>query len=162
MFYYAFTIRCMNFKKHLPTLEDFVFIIKSFKEKYTHADVRYHLEVVQKLNGNHNVHIHGIIFAKKSMVIRQLKSVLPEGYCVTDFGSVRHMRAWNLYITKTNQRQQKKLLSKLINEVFEEEVLGVQQSLRVNVVNPAISERGYESDPIPQQYKYPQFDIRNI
>jgi len=100
MYYYAFTIRCMNFITHRPTLQDFTRMVQAYKTKYTWTDIRFHLEIVEKQNGNHNVHIHGMISSPKKLSDRMLKSVIDEGYCVTDHDFVKSKAAWTTYITK--------------------------------------------------------------
>lgn len=105
MYYYAFTVRCMNFEKYQPTLSDFKAMMTAYKKKYTWTDIRYHLEVVEKLNGNHNVHIHGMVSTPKKVVRKMLDSVLPEGYVCTDHSSVRSKTAWIAYITQSQDSE---------------------------------------------------------
>lgn len=101
MYYYAFTIRCMSFIRTLPTYETFNSMITHFKTKYTWTDVRHHLEIVEKKNGNHNVHIHGMISTPRKLSRRMMESVLKDGYVLTNFGFVNSKGAWTCYITKS-------------------------------------------------------------
>lgn len=100
MYYYAGTIRKLT--KGLPTTEQLDQIIIDLKKKYTHLDVRYNLELKEKLNGNHNIHIHFMICTPKKIVRQMILSILPKGYNVwLDF--VKSKRAWVAYITKQDQ-----------------------------------------------------------
>lgn len=104
MHYYAGTIRKLS--RGLPRSEEFDSIIADFKKKYTHIDVRYHLEMVEKINGNHNVHIHLMLKSPKAVNYRMLNSVCPKGYsswCKSINNGKAGQYAWNAYITKEDQ-----------------------------------------------------------
>lgn len=101
MYYYAGTIRKLT--TGLPTTQDLDKIISDLKKKYVHLDIRYNLEMVYKMNGNHNIHVHFMICTPKKIVRQMILSVLPKGYNVwLEF--VKSQQAWIAYITKCEQR----------------------------------------------------------
>lgn len=100
MYYYAGTIRKLS--GSLPTPEDLDEIVIRLKQKYTHIDVRYNLEIVEKLNGNHNVHIHYMLKSQRKVMYKMIKSILPPTYGLWhEF--VKSKQAWLAYITKADQ-----------------------------------------------------------
>lgn len=99
-YYYAGTIRKLT--RGLPTAQDYDDIIVRLKHKYYHLDIRYHFEIVNKLNGNHNIHIHFMISSTKKIHRAMILSVLPSGYNVW-VEHAKSVHAWNAYITKMNQ-----------------------------------------------------------
>lgn len=98
--YYAATIRKLTCG--LPRSEEYDNIIDAIKKKYTHLDIRYNLEMVYKINGNHNVHTHLMIKSPKPIHGRMLLSVIPKGYRLY-LEPCKSELAWTAYITKEDQ-----------------------------------------------------------
>lgn len=118
MYYYAFTIRCMSFIRLKPTYSLFESIIEKFKAKYNWVTVEWNLEVKQKKNGNHNVHVHGMVSTPKKVIKRMLESVTDQGYTVTQFEYVKSQSAWKAYRTKGSHEMHLETLASLLEEMF--------------------------------------------
>lgn len=118
MYYYAFTIRCMSFIRLKPTYGVFESIIGSFTSKYSWITADWNLEVKEKKNGNHNVHVHGMLSTPKKVVKRMLESVTESGYTVTQFEYVKSQSAWKAYRTKESHLMHKETLASLLDEML--------------------------------------------
>ena len=138
--YYAATIRKLTCG--LPRSEEYDAIIAALKKKYTHIDVRYNIEMVYKMNGNHNVHAHLLMKSPKPVNYRMLNSVCPAGYnswCHT-INNKGGALAWNAYISKENQEDVRAQIAYYHEEPDEQ------------------SEEVIEEQAMPT---YPELDIRN-
>ena len=98
--HYALTMRFLD---HMPLASEYDDLIKKVKEAMPHLDIRYHLEIVYKLNGNHNIHLHGMIKTDKYLSYKKLRNLCPEKFHMF-IEPIRSKSAWNTYITKEDQR----------------------------------------------------------
>lgn len=100
MYYYAFTSRLLtgSIKDKVTSPESWIVEIR---KKYPHLDIRYHYEYVlnSQREGNHNVHIHGMISTPRKVLYKLIHPGPNYHFWIE---AVKTVAAWNVYITKNN------------------------------------------------------------
>lgn len=97
MYYYAITIR----KLSNPKPEDYTEYLNAIDHKFPQAHVEVHYEVTPKSNGNHNVHMHGVIKTPHYLPFKAFNQIFPKKGWSTDIQKMYSV-GWKAYITKQN------------------------------------------------------------
>lgn len=122
MYYYAFTLRPLK-----GTIEDkiesLMVHMQYLDTQYKHIDLTHHYEIVEKENGNHNVHVHGMIKTPRKLLKKMLHPGAGFHFWID---ACKSELAWNVYITKQNFHPQE-LLHKYRSCMGPERSLGISE-----------------------------------
>lgn len=109
MYYYAFTIRRLN-GTDFQKVDGPGAHIEYLKNEYPNLQIGFHYELVKKENGNHNIHVHGMISSTKKVRYARLHPGSEYHFWIEP---VKTVNAWNVYMTKSNMTKPEHVLDNL-------------------------------------------------
>lgn len=108
-YYYCFTLRNLIEPKPEPIMDTLTLL----KRNMPTSNIEYHFEIVYKRNGNHNLHIHGMITSTRSIYGKMLRRLVPEGIYFYFEPLRTSKQVYNIYASKQGLRTLEDVYKKL-------------------------------------------------
>ena len=139
MYYYGFTLRRLTNGTPEEKVDSLLSVLSEYKRYYGRAHIEYHFEVVTKSNGNHNIHVHGVMKTPRKPFLKKMHPGQGYHFYVEELSNEM---AWEKYMTKLQIGQTR------------EEVLWFVRNMPAKPVERSDPQEVREDeDGIPDKYK---------